>query len=116
MGSEHELHRDGSLLLTSEDRANGFSIVGNESHNVTLLKEGSPIAWFAATVTAEVIVAFLKLIKDSKRSDKSMMAPSKESWWSKRGPCFRNLERKRSHPADGSAAVAGEIFYYARKP
>ncbi len=69
MSSEHELRRDGSLLLTSEDRANGFSIVVDESHNVTLLKQGRPMAWFAATVTEEVIVAFLELIKDSERSD-----------------------------------------------
>ncbi len=57
------------MLLTSEDRANGFSIVGDESHNITLLKEGRPMAWFTATVTEEVIMAFLKLIKDSERSD-----------------------------------------------
>jgi len=69
MSSEHELHRDDPFLLTSEDRANGFSVVGDKSHNITLLKQGRPMAWFAATVTEEVIVAFLKLIKDSERSD-----------------------------------------------
>ncbi len=65
VGSERELHRDDSLLLTSEDRASGFSIVGDESNNITLLKQGRPMAWFAAIVTKEVIMAFLKLIKDS---------------------------------------------------
>lgn len=69
VNSEHELQRGDSVLLTSEDKADGFSIVGDESHNITLLKQGRPMAWFAATVTAEVIVAFLKLIRDSEQSD-----------------------------------------------
>ncbi len=69
MSDEQEIDGDNSLLLTSEDRANGFSIITDESHNVTLLKRGSPMAWFAATVTEEVVTAFLKLIKDSERSD-----------------------------------------------
>jgi len=58
-----------NALLTSEDRANGFSIVTDESNNITLLKWSKPIAWFSAVVTEEVVVAFLKLIKDSERSD-----------------------------------------------
>lgn len=69
ISSEHELHRDDSFLLTSEDRADGFSVVRDESHNITLLKQDTPIAWFASTETEEVIVAFLKLIKDSEQSD-----------------------------------------------
>ncbi|MBI3040579.1 MAG: hypothetical protein HYY80_02850 [Chloroflexi bacterium] len=69
MSSEHELHRDNSFLLRSEDRANGFSVVRDESHNIILLKQGRPMAWFAAILTKKVIVAFLKLIKDSDRRD-----------------------------------------------
>ncbi len=69
MNGEQEVDRDDSLLLTSEDRADGFSMVADESHNITLLKRGRPMAWFAATVTEEVIVAFLKLVKDSEQSD-----------------------------------------------
>lgn len=65
MSSEYKLYGDDSLLLTSEDKANGFSIVGDESHSITLFKQGRPMAWFAATVAKEAIVAFLKLIKDS---------------------------------------------------
>ncbi len=65
MSSENDLHGDDSLLLTSEDKTNGFSIVGDESHNITLFKQGRPMAWFAATVAKEVIMAFLGLIKDS---------------------------------------------------
>lgn len=69
MSDEQEIDRDNSLLLTSEDRANGFSIITDESHNVTLLKRGSPMAWFAAMVSEEVIMVFLKLVKDSEQSD-----------------------------------------------
>lgn len=69
MSGEQEIDRANSLLLMSEDRANGFSMMTDESHNVTLLKRGRPMAWFAATVTEEVIMAFLKLIRDSEQSD-----------------------------------------------
>ncbi len=69
MNDEQGLDKSDSLLLTSEDRANGFSIARDDHHNTTLLKCGRPMAWFAATVTEEVVIAFLKLIKDSERSD-----------------------------------------------
>ncbi len=42
-------------LLTSEDRANGFSIVTDESNNIMLLKCSKPVAWFSAVVTEEVV-------------------------------------------------------------
>lgn len=69
MSDEQEIDRDISLLLASEDRANGFSMIADESNNITLLKCSKPVAWFSAVVTEEVVVAFLKLIKDSERSD-----------------------------------------------
>ncbi len=65
MNGEQEVDRDDSLLLTSEDRANGFSIEADESHNITLLKWGKPVAWFSVIVTGEVLRGFLKLVKDS---------------------------------------------------
>jgi len=69
VNGEQGLDKSDSLLLTSQDRANGFSVVRDDHHNTTLLKWGRPMAWFAATVTEEVVVAFLKLIKDYERSD-----------------------------------------------
>ncbi len=69
MNGGHRLNKSDALLLTGEDRANGFSIARDDHRNTTLLKWGRPIAWFAATVTEEVVVAFLKLIKDYESSD-----------------------------------------------
>jgi len=66
---KQEVDKVNSLLLPSEDRANGLSIVADDRHNTTLLKWGKRVAWFSAVVTEEVVVAFLKLIKDSERSD-----------------------------------------------
>ncbi len=65
MSGEQEIDRDNSLLLTSEDRAKGFSMITDESNNITLFKCGKLVAWFSAVVTEEIVVAFLKLVKDS---------------------------------------------------
>lgn len=69
MNGEQGLDKSDLLLLTSQDRAKGFSIARGDHRNTTLLKWGRPIAWFAATVTEEVVLAFLKLIKDYESSD-----------------------------------------------
>jgi len=51
-------------LLTSEERASGFSIVVDEHHNTQLLVWGNTVAWFSSAVTAtEVLRGFLDLIK-----------------------------------------------------
>ena len=56
--------------LTTEDRANGFSIVADDRHNITLLKWGKPVAWFSPAMPREVLREFLELIKDCERSMK----------------------------------------------
>ncbi len=73
MSGEREVDRGDSLRLTSEDRANGFSIVADARHNTTLLKQGKPIAWFSEAVTEEVLREFLELMKDRERSAKGVM-------------------------------------------
>ncbi len=52
-----------SLLLSSEDRANGFSVVCDNCHNIALLKWSKPVAWFSAMVTEETLREFLELVK-----------------------------------------------------
>lgn len=72
-GPEHgnkETFSDVSSLLTDDDRANGFSIVTDDRHNTTLLKQGKPVAWFSAAVNGEVLRGFLGLVKDCERSAK----------------------------------------------
>ena len=59
--------RDDSLLLTSGDRVDGFSIVADNRHNITLLKWGKSVAWFSAVVTEETLRGFLELVKDCER-------------------------------------------------
>jgi hypothetical protein len=54
----------GDSLLTSDERANGFSIVVDQHDNTRLLVWGTTVAWFSPTVTStEVIKGFLELIK-----------------------------------------------------
>ncbi len=69
MNGEQWPHRDNSLLLTSADKANGFSLVIDDDNNISLLEWSKPVAWFSAVVTEEVLRGFLKLAKDSERSD-----------------------------------------------
>ena len=58
-----EANRNDSLL-TSEERANGLSIVVDEHHNTRLLVWGDTVAWFSSAVTTtEVLKGFLELIK-----------------------------------------------------
>ena len=59
-----------SLLLTSEDRANGFSIVVSDRRNITLLKRGKPIAWFSAAMSRKVQKEFVQLVKGYERNAK----------------------------------------------
>jgi len=72
MKKKQEADRDGSLLLTSKDRADGFSIVAGDCHNITLLKRGKSVAWFSAAVTEETLKGFLELVKDCERSAKGV--------------------------------------------
>ena len=60
MSSEQE-------TLTTEDRANGFSIVADDRHNMTLLKWGKPVAWFSAVLPREALSQLLELIKFCER-------------------------------------------------
>lgn len=69
MNGKQRPHRDASLLLTSVDKAKGFSVVIDDDNNVSLLKLGKPVARFSAIVNEEVILAFLKLIGDSGQND-----------------------------------------------
>lgn len=59
---------DSSLLLTSKGRVDGFSIMTDGRHNITLLKRGKQVAWFSPAVTGEVLREFLALVKDCERS------------------------------------------------
>jgi len=54
---------DSSLILTSADRAGGYSIVADERHNISLLRWSKPVAWFSAMLSQETKRAFLELIK-----------------------------------------------------
>lgn len=69
MNGEQGFDKSDSLLLTNQAIANGFSVARDDCHNITVLRWGRPMAWFAATVTEEVIVAFLKCCKDYESSD-----------------------------------------------
>lgn len=69
MSGEREVDR-GDFLLTDDDRANGFSIVTDDRHNTTMLKQGKPVAWFSAAVNGEVLRVFLGLVKDCERRAK----------------------------------------------
>jgi len=70
MNGEKEVDRGDSFVLTSEDRANGFSIVADDHNNITLLRWRKPVAWFSAAVTRKVVREFLELIKGCERSVK----------------------------------------------
>ena len=61
MSGKREVDRGNSLLLTSKDRVDGFSIAADGRHNTTLLKRGKRVAWFSAMLSEETIRAFLEL-------------------------------------------------------
>ncbi|TET10085.1 hypothetical protein E3J84_04485 [Candidatus Aerophobetes bacterium] len=64
MSSKQEIDESASFLLTSDDRANGFSIVVDEFRNTRLLAWGYTVASFSErTATPEVVRGFLDLIK-----------------------------------------------------
>jgi len=54
-------------VLTTEDRANGFSIVADDQHGITLSKWGKLVAWFSPEVCGEVVKAFLEVVKNYER-------------------------------------------------
>ena len=60
MSSEQE-------LLTNEDRANGFAMVVDDRHNITLSKWGKPFVWFSAAVCGEVMRALLELMRSREK-------------------------------------------------
>ena len=68
MSREQRLDKGDPLFLSSEDRADGFSIVSDNRHNITLLKWSKPVAWFSAVVTKETLTAFLGIVKVYERN------------------------------------------------
>ena len=70
MISKPEVDRGNSLLLTSKDRVDGFSIMTDGRRNTTLLRWGKLVARFSAAVTGETVRAFLELVKACERSAK----------------------------------------------
>ncbi len=60
-------------LLSSEDKADGFSIATDSCHNIVLLKRGKPVAEFSAVVAEEVLRALLEMVKDCERNTKGAM-------------------------------------------
>lgn len=71
MFSKHEIDGSDPLLLMSEDRANGFSIVADGRRNITLLRCGKPVAWFSAMLDEKVIKVFIELVKTCGEACKS---------------------------------------------
>jgi len=51
------------LCLSSEDRNNGFFIVVDDYHNITLLRWGRPVAWFSVALSEETLMALVELVK-----------------------------------------------------
>jgi len=49
-------------FLSSEDSANGFSIIIDDHDNVTLLKRGSQLAWFSRKADKETVRSLIKLL------------------------------------------------------
>ena len=69
MSGEQRRDRSDSILLTGADEANGFSIVADNHHNITLLRWGKPLAWFSVAATGEVLKGFLELMKDCEKCE-----------------------------------------------
>ena len=55
MTHQRKTGKSDSLVLSSEDRRNGFSITADDRKGVTLLKWGKPVAWFSAAVPEETL-------------------------------------------------------------
>jgi len=73
MSCEQESNKVDFSLLSSEDKADGFSVVTDGRHNIILLKRGKSVAWFSAVVTEEVVRSFLEMMKDCDRNTKGAM-------------------------------------------
>ena len=73
MNCEQESNKVDFSLLSSEDKAEGFSIVTDSCHNIVLLKRGKPIFWISAVVDEEVRRALLEMVKDCERNTKGAM-------------------------------------------
>lgn len=52
-----------SLFLSSEDKADGFSIATDKGNNITLLRRNEPVAWFSVAVSREGLKGFLEVVK-----------------------------------------------------
>ncbi len=57
-------------LLSSEDKADGFSITFDNYGGVTLLRWGRQIAWFSAAVCGEVLQALVEVVKAVERNER----------------------------------------------
>ena len=67
MSTEQESN---SLLLSSKDKVDGFYIVTDKGHDITLLRWGQTIGLVcSAMITEEGLKAFLEVMKDFERSD-----------------------------------------------
>ena len=73
MSGKPAVDRGSSLLLVSEDTADGFSIVADGCRNTTLLRWGKSVAWFSTAVSEETLTAFLELVEARERSMKGAM-------------------------------------------
>jgi len=68
MDTEQRGDRESSEILTSQERANGFSMQLSEDRDITLLKQGRSVAWFSAAVSAEAVKAIVSLIASCEKA------------------------------------------------
>jgi len=73
MSCEQESNKADFSMLSSEDKADGFSVATDSCHNIVLLKRSKPVAWFSAVVGEEVQRALLEMVKDCERNTKGTM-------------------------------------------
>lgn len=59
----HERRKGNPLSLSSEERADGFSVVTGDGNNITLLRWSKPIARFSAALSEETVKVFIRLLK-----------------------------------------------------
>lgn len=72
MDPEQELEKGNSLLLSSEDGANGFSVAIDNQDNITLLRWDKEIAWFSVALSKETVKQFVELVKYYERSGQAV--------------------------------------------
>jgi len=70
MDTKQRGDREDSELLTSQERANGFSVQLSDSRDITLLKRDKRVAWFSAAVLPETVGAMVKLIASCREAAK----------------------------------------------